>query len=124
MMPPNDQVNMMPPNDQVIIMPPEPVYCHTVVEDQHYEQDKRETPRDEKKKNCPSGKSSCRCWLCKEEGHYANNCPKKNSNTAKPMIEIFNLVKQVGYEPLEDSDFDSETKYIAYISESEYSNDE
>ncbi|PWA62079.1 coat protein [Artemisia annua] len=84
----------------------------------------RKRKQDEKKKFCPSGKSSCRCWLCKEEGHYANNCPKKNSNTAKPMIEIFNLVKQVGYEPLEDSDFDSETEYIAYISESEYSNDE
>ncbi|PWA57795.1 coat protein [Artemisia annua] len=53
----------------------------------------RKRKQDEKKKICPSGKSSCRCWLCKEEGRYANNCPKKNSNTAKPMIEIFNLVK-------------------------------
>ena len=31
----------------------------------------------EKRNYCPSGKKKCRCWICNEEGHYANECPRR-----------------------------------------------
>ncbi|KAJ0776987.1 putative transcription factor interactor and regulator CCHC(Zn) family [Helianthus annuus] len=31
----------------------------------------------EKRKVCPQGKKKCRCWICSEEGHYANECPNR-----------------------------------------------
>ena len=31
----------------------------------------------------------CKCWLCNEEGHYANKCPKKKKANIK-IFEDFN----------------------------------
>ena len=44
-----------------------------------YFRKKKQTPR----KYCPKGKKNCECWLCNDEGHYANECPKKNENKKK-----------------------------------------
>lgn len=33
--------------------------------------------RKPERKYCPTGSTSCRCWLYNEEGHYANNCPNR-----------------------------------------------
>ncbi|MFS7959733.1 putative transcription factor interactor and regulator CCHC(Zn) family [Helianthus anomalus] len=31
----------------------------------------------EEPKVYPQGKKKCRCWICSEEGHYANECPNR-----------------------------------------------
>ncbi|CAN1185712.1 hypothetical protein LINPERHAP2_LOCUS37724 [Linum perenne] len=74
------------------------------------------------KEYCPKGKTNCRCWLCNEEGHYANKCPKKNTNNKKQ--EILRLAYDCGFEPIE-SDFDlSDIELIEYISDMETSSNE
>ena len=40
------------------------------------------------KKKKPKDKRHCKCWLCKEEGHYANECPIKK--------EKVNILHQAG----------------------------
>ncbi|GJT96838.1 reverse transcriptase domain-containing protein [Tanacetum coccineum] len=41
--------------------------------------------KDPPEKYCPKGKEKkkCRCWTCNEEGHYSNECPKKNQYPTK-----------------------------------------
>ena len=40
-----------------------------------------------KKSDSPSkGVKQCRCWLCKAEGHYANECPKRDKRASKILI--------------------------------------
>ncbi|KAJ9543839.1 hypothetical protein OSB04_023546 [Centaurea solstitialis] len=54
----------------------------------------------EKQKFCPKGKKNCRCWVCNEERHYANECPnrKQHSNRFKMLETIFSL----GYSPIKN----------------------
>nr|WCL16044.1 coat protein [Chrysanthemum yellow edge associated virus 2] len=60
-------------------------------------------------KYCPNKKKDCKCWLCKEDGHYANECPKrKTKDVAKPIIDMFNFATSENLEPIEDSDFDTD----------------
>ncbi|CAN1149250.1 hypothetical protein LINPERHAP2_LOCUS16920 [Linum perenne] len=68
-------------------------------------------------KYCPKGKTNCRCWLCNEEGHYANKCPKKNRNDKKQ--EVLRLAYDYGFEPIEDSDCElSDIEIVEFYSES------
>lgn len=65
-----------------------------------------------KKPPCPKGKpaSKCKCWICKEEGHYANACPQREK-----LPQRVNLVEEyqtIGFEPLEDEDYDGEAFYL------------
>lgn len=53
-----------------------------------------------KEKFCPKGKKSCRCWICSEEGHYANECPNKDDN--KKQFKLFQEVINQGLIPIED----------------------
>ncbi|GJW00577.1 coat protein [Tanacetum coccineum] len=52
--------------------------------------------------------------------HYANNCPKKGE---KKETEILKVAYDLGYEPLEDSDIDSDIEIYAYTNYSDYSSD-
>nr|WNH14478.1 coat protein [Physostegia virginiana caulimovirus 2] len=49
---------------------------------------------------CPAGKKKCRCWICTEEGHYANECPNRNKHSEKVKILEERLDK--GFYPVED----------------------
>ncbi|GJU93346.1 hypothetical protein Tco_1318102 [Tanacetum coccineum] len=52
--------------------------------------------------------------------HYANNFPKKGK---KKETEIVKVAYDLGYEPLEDSDIDSDIEIYAYTNYSDYSSD-
>nr|WCL16036.1 coat protein [Chrysanthemum yellow edge associated virus 1] len=69
-------------------------------------------------KFCPTNKKDCKCWLCKEDGHYANECPKRRTkDIAKPMIDMLNFATQEDLEPIEDSDFDTDEEvYLIDVS--------
>ncbi|TYI71695.1 hypothetical protein E1A91_D07G006900v1 [Gossypium mustelinum] len=76
-----------------------------------------------KKDDCPRGKKSCKCWLCKEEGHYANECPSRKQYN-KTYREILNVYK-LGYEPLESEPDDYDSVYESTTDEEirEFSDD-
>lgn len=75
----------------------------------------------EKGKYCPSGKAKCKCWLCQEEGHYANACPNKAKQNAK-SLNLLQFVMEKGYEPIEDIiGSDSDDSYVYVESEDETS---
>nr|KAJ0188708.1 hypothetical protein LSAT_V11C900505850 [Lactuca sativa] len=64
----------------------------------YFKKPSKETPK--KTTSCPQGKKKCRCWICSEEGHYANECPnRKNTLTKsrfyKPLtMEAMKLLKK------------------------------
>lgn len=66
-------------------------------------------------------KKSCICWLCKAEGHYANECPTKEKRTSKALLEeyedIIKTVNTKGYEVVYSEDEDSKSVYPAYTEE-------
>ena len=64
----------------------------------------------EKQKFCPKGKKNCRCWICNEEGHYANECPnrKKQDGKARMLEQVYSL----GFIPIEDPYEDVQEVYI------------
>ncbi|GKD53666.1 coat protein [Tanacetum coccineum] len=53
-------------------------------------------------------------------GHYANTCPKRGE---KKETEVLKIAYDLGYEPLEDSDIDSDIEIYAYTNSSDYSSD-
>ena len=63
---------------------------------------------------CPRGKTSCRCWICNEQGHYANECPNKQEKKYKEQNKVLEQIFSLGYEPIEDSDI-SDKEEIYYI---------
>lgn len=67
---------------------------------------------DGKKKFCPKGKKNCRCWVCNEECHYANECPNRSEHKqqAKLLEEI--LIQNPNIDPLEDTYSDEEPVLI------------
>nr|QZN83738.1 coat protein [Strawberry vein banding virus]QZN83744.1 coat protein [Strawberry vein banding virus] len=46
---------------------------------------------EEKKKFCPQGKTTCRCWICNEIGHFAKDCRNKSANHNKIIEELQSL---------------------------------
>ena len=83
-------------------------------------QHRQKYKKQDNSKYCPSKKKECRCWLCHEEGHYANKCPKKGE---KKGTEVLKIAYNLGYEPIEDSDIDSDIEIYAYTDTSDYSSD-
>ncbi|KAL2512937.1 Uncharacterized protein Adt_18537 [Abeliophyllum distichum] len=77
--------------------------------------------KEDKKKFCPQKKKNCRCWLCNETRHYANECPSKIGHEDRvKMLETF---EKQGFYPVEDP---SDTESLYYLttdseSESDYS---
>lgn len=53
----------------------------------------------EKAKYCPKGKKTCRCWVCNIEGHYANECPNRQTSEKFKLIQI---AEDYGLEPIEN----------------------
>ncbi|XP_071723143.1 uncharacterized protein [Rutidosis leptorrhynchoides] len=51
------------------------------------------------------------CWLCNEEGHYANKCPNKKKTENKEKLKILNIAIENCLEPIEDSDSEIEEIY-------------
>jgi len=74
----------------------------------------RKKPPHPKRKTCPRGKKSCICWLCHEEGHYANECPKKDNPKKNVPHDIYALA----YEPIE-SDISSNDELYEYCTETD-----
>nr|WNO44334.1 Capsid protein [Dahlia common mosaic virus] len=71
-----------------------------------------------KTKYCPQGKKKCRCWICAEEGHYANECPSRQTNQAK--VKLLLEAQQEDYIPIEDPYMDYLTVYtIEIVSDTE-----
>ncbi|KAL6138579.1 hypothetical protein ACLB2K_063860 [Fragaria x ananassa] len=65
----------------------------------------------------------CRCWLCKAEGHYANECPKKDKRASKVLLaeyeEAIDYANLKGFEVVY-SDEENESIYsLEYPSDSE-----
>ena len=79
-------------------------------------QHRQKYKKQDNSKYCPSNKKDCRCWLCHEEGHYANKCPKKGE---KKETGVLKIAYSLGYEPIEDSDIE----IYAYTDTSDYSSD-
>lgn len=69
-----------------------------------------------KYKYCPNNKpkKDCKCWICHEIGHYANECPKKGKK--KEETQILKIAYDLGYDPIEDSDVDSDIEIYGYTS--------
>lgn len=75
--------------------------------------------RKDVRETCPQGKPDCRCWLCNEEGHYANKCPKRFDK--KKENQMLRMAFDLGFEPIEDSDFESDIDVIKFSSEEDSS---
>lgn len=65
---------------------------------------------------CPNKKENCKCWYCQEEGHYANECPKKKDK--KDLTKQIEIAKSCFMEPLEESD-DNLDYIFEYVSETD-----
>lgn len=62
-----------------------------------------------KAKFCPKGKKNCRCWICSEEGHYANECP--NRKQFPNQVKLLEIAEINGFEPIEEVFKDYEEVY-------------
>ena len=75
-----------------------------------------------KAKHCPKGKKNCRCWICSEEGHYANECPNRKQFPDK--IKIIEIAENYGLEPIEEAFKGYEEVFYATLEEPPDSNSE
>nr|KAJ0216629.1 hypothetical protein LSAT_V11C300116250 [Lactuca sativa] len=64
----------------------------------YFKKPSKETPK--KTTSCPQGKKKCRCWICNEEGHYANECPNRKKYPDK--VKVLQTANNGGYEALEE----------------------
>nr|AFL90603.2 coat protein [Blueberry red ringspot virus]AFL90604.2 coat protein [Blueberry red ringspot virus]AJM71346.1 coat protein [Blueberry red ringspot virus] len=72
-------------------------------------------------KYCPKGKKDCKCWICQEDGHYANECPNKDKRRDK--VKLLEQLSQVNLEPIEnDIISEEELWYLQTDEESEEEN--
>lgn len=60
--------------------------------------EKKYIPKD-KSNFCPKGKKKCRCWICSEEGHYANECPNRKQYPDK--LKLIIEADHEGFQPIE-----------------------
>ncbi|KAL6130306.1 hypothetical protein ACLB2K_068687 [Fragaria x ananassa] len=65
----------------------------------------------------------CRCWLCKAEGHYANECPKKDKRTSKVLLaeyeEAIDYANLKGFEVVYYDEENESIYSLEYPSDSE-----
>ncbi|CAH1443991.1 unnamed protein product [Lactuca virosa] len=64
----------------------------------YFKKSLKETPK--KNTSCPQGKKKDRCWICNEEGHYANECPNRKKYPDK--VKVLQAANNGGYEALEE----------------------
>ncbi|CAH1442406.1 unnamed protein product [Lactuca virosa] len=64
----------------------------------YFKKSSKETPK--KNTSYPQGKKKCRCWICNEEGHYANECPNRKKYPDK--VKVLQAANNGGYEALEE----------------------
>ncbi|CAH1435989.1 unnamed protein product [Lactuca virosa] len=64
----------------------------------YFKKSSKETPK--KNNSCPQGKKKCRCWICNEEGHYANECPNRKKYPDK--VKVLQATNNGGYEAIEE----------------------
>lgn len=82
-----------------------------------YYKPKGSKPKPSKAKYCPTGKSTCRCWICNEQGHYANDCPNKGKEEFKEKKKQLRIAQQLDLEPIEDDQEYPELYQIIELSE-------
>nr|QPK39558.1 ORF IV protein [Strawberry vein banding virus] len=71
---------------------------------------------EDKKKFCPQGETTCRCWICNEIGHFAKDCRNKSANHNKVLEEL----KTLQLEPVFDtSRLEEEEMFWEIISETD-----
>ncbi|CAH1444038.1 unnamed protein product [Lactuca virosa] len=84
----------------------------------YFKKPSKETPK--KTTSCPQGKKKCRCWICNEEGHYANECPNRKKYPDK--VKVLQTANNGGYEALEE-EYDGTQHVFIYHVETESSSD-
>lgn len=71
----------------------------------------KKKPTPNKSTFCPQGKKDCKCWLCHQEGHYANECPNKKSfqqdDKRRKDLKILDLAYKMDLLPI-SSEVDSD----------------
>lgn len=84
---------------------------------------KRRFGKKKQQEYCPKGKKDCKCWICEEIGHYANECPQKSKK--KEKTEVLKMAFDIGLEPIEElSDIESNESIYSYSSDEESSEEE
>ncbi|RYE14831.1 MAG: hypothetical protein EOP45_19130, partial [Sphingobacteriaceae bacterium] len=68
----------------------------------------RRKPEWKKKPPCPKGKGKdCKCWLCNEQGHYANECPvratRHDNQNWKNRVKYLEDLRMLDIYPIEDN---------------------
>lgn len=91
----------------------------------------RRKPENKRARDCPRGKATCKCWLCNEDGHYANACPQRHNQSGKydRKIKMLEFAYTNSFIPIEsdnDSDYEIYTiseqeDYTTSSSSSDYS---
>ncbi|KAL2486490.1 Uncharacterized protein Adt_31246 [Abeliophyllum distichum] len=71
---------------------------------------KTDKSKKDKKKFCPKNKKNCRCWLCNETEHYANECPARIQN--EDRVKLLQTFDRYGFHPVEDP---SDTESLYYL---------
>ena len=84
----------------------------------------KKSPKEPPKKNtsCPQGKKKCRCWICNEEGHYANECP--NRKKYPDIVKALQIANDRGYEALEEEYDGIQHVFKIYVDTNSSSSDE
>nr|KAJ0188964.1 hypothetical protein LSAT_V11C800412500 [Lactuca sativa] len=85
----------------------------------YFKKPSKETPK--KTTSCPQGKKKCRCWICNEEGHYANECLNRKKKYPD-KFKVLQTTNNGGYEALEE-EYDGIQHVFTYHVETESSSD-
>nr|KAJ0185822.1 hypothetical protein LSAT_V11C900505860 [Lactuca sativa] len=84
----------------------------------YFKKPSKETPK--KTTSCPQRKKKCRCWICNEQGHYANECPNRKKYPDK--VKVLQTANNGGYEALEE-EYDGIQNVFIYHVETKSSSD-
>lgn len=77
----------------------------------YFKKSSKETPK--KNTSWPQGKKKYRCWICNEEGNYANECPNRKKYLDK--VKELQTVNNGGYEALEEKYDDIQHVFILHV---------